>query len=253
MQYKWHFSRNFRQNGNWAAVKKKKERIRAEISRIYKRRNVSQQDWDVNTLSYRNGMRKQEKRVKMHRAKDGRDSVDIHPQGDCQVKREGSVDRVPLDRDESTKWWMKPSEKETRTRGVGPGWECVGTSSGHWHAVQSCATEGEGERKKGARGWMETCGFSPHRRNDATYFVACFICTIKRRPIRLSYPLSGDFRPDGIFHQRFTLARLFARVTFHIPIKTWLSHVCATRVLHIKLNILIIKRPRNWLYIMKYA
>lgn len=31
----------------------------------------------------------------MHRAKDGRDFVDIHPQGDCQVKREGSVDRYP--------------------------------------------------------------------------------------------------------------------------------------------------------------
>jgi hypothetical protein len=27
--------------------------------------------------------------------------------------------------------WMKPSERETRTRGVGPGWGCIATSSGH--------------------------------------------------------------------------------------------------------------------------
>ena len=86
--------------------------------------------------------------------------------------------------------------------------------------------KGKGEGKKGAGGWMKTRGFSPLSPNDATYFVACFICTIKRRPIRLSYPLSSDFCPDGIFHQSFTLACLFARVTFHIPIKTWL---CSTR------------------------
>lgn len=44
----------------------------------------------------------------------------------------------------------------------------------------------------------------------ATYFVACFICAIKRYPICPSYLSSGDFRPDGIFHQTFTLAHFCA-------------------------------------------
>jgi len=70
---------------------------------------------------------------------------------------------------------MKPSEKETRTRGVGPGWEYVGTSSGHWHVVQSCAREGEGERKKGAKGWMETRGFSSHRTMQPTLSPVLFV------------------------------------------------------------------------------
>lgn len=88
---------------------------------------------------------------------------------------------------------------------------------------------------KGAGGGKEGCArvdgnawiLAPS--TDATYFVACFICTIKRRPIRLSYSLSGDFRPDGIFHQTFTLACLFARVAFRIPIKTWQFYARATK------------------------
>lgn len=148
---------------------------------------------------------------------------------------------------------MNPSEKETRTRGVGPGWECVGASSGHWHAVQSCATEeGKGVGKKGAKRVDGNAWILSPSPTDATYFVACFICTIKRRPIRLSYPLSGDFRPDGIFHQSFTLARLFARVTFRIPIKTWQFSRACDGLLH-KLNILMIKRPWNGLYLTKYT
>lgn len=44
--------------------------------------------------------------------------------------------------------------------------------------------------------------------------------------------MSGDFRPDGIFHQSFTLARLLARVAFRILIKTWPFHARATGFAH---------------------
>jgi len=83
---------------------------------------------------------------------------------------------------------------------------------------------------------MKTRGFSPLSPNDATYFVACFICTIKRRSIRLSYPLSGDFCPDGIFHQSFTLVCLHElHFTFRLKLGA-VFHAC-DGVFCIKLNV----------------
>lgn len=59
------------------------------------------------------------------------------------------------------RWWMKPSERETRTRGVGPGWGCIATSSGHWHAARP-VSEGEKEAREDLLAPVST---------DATYFV----------------------------------------------------------------------------------
>lgn len=70
--------------------------------------------------------------------------------------------------------------------------------------------KGKGEGKKGGWKRVDSPSASP---NDATYFVACFICTIKRRPIRLSYSLSGDF-PSGWNLSSEFYARPFVRASY---------------------------------------